>query len=400
MRARARDERGAILALLAIGLVVLLGMAGLVLDSGRAYLVKARLSRAVDAGALAGARARRAGVPAARREAIAVARANGVEEERNETRVQVQFGQNEIGESTVTVTARRVMPTTFMRVLGPRALPIASSATAAVPPIDLVLVIDQSSSLREAGAWEDLQDAARRFVDYFDQDLDRMALVSYSTRGTTRVPLEAGFGSDVRRAIDAMRSQGFTNMAEGLRLAEDQITDRDVRERSAKVVVFFTDGLPTAFRGPIGGRDRIMAASFRPEKPEAVWGYYDQPEEVPPDRYVAPDACIDVNVCPAWTEAESTPHGPLARAFAHDLAVAEAQRLGSSGAYVYTIGLGNPTADERSQPDLDFLELLANVEGARDGRQPAGRSYFAPSSAELRQVFDRVASDLIIRLAR
>ena len=41
------------------GMVVFLGVAGLALDSGRAFLVRSELSRAVDAGVLAGARALR-----------------------------------------------------------------------------------------------------------------------------------------------------------------------------------------------------------------------------------------------------------------------------------------------------------------------------------------------------
>ena len=44
-----RSDRGAVLLMVAGGMIVLLGMAGLVLDSGRAFLVKAQLSRAVEA---------------------------------------------------------------------------------------------------------------------------------------------------------------------------------------------------------------------------------------------------------------------------------------------------------------------------------------------------------------
>ncbi len=72
------DDRGAVLLLVAGSLGFVLAMAGLALDSGRAYLYRSRLSRAVDAGVLAGARAIRLGDEAAVREALAVARANGV----------------------------------------------------------------------------------------------------------------------------------------------------------------------------------------------------------------------------------------------------------------------------------------------------------------------------------
>ena len=51
------------------GMVVFLGVAGLALDSGRAFLVRSELSRAVDAGVLAGARALRSGETSARNQA-------------------------------------------------------------------------------------------------------------------------------------------------------------------------------------------------------------------------------------------------------------------------------------------------------------------------------------------
>lgn len=43
--------------------------------------------------------------------------------------------------------------------------------------------------------------------------------------------------------------------------------------------------------------------------------------------------------------------------------------------------------------------LAANEGGVADGSQPRGRSYFAPSEAELEAVFNKVAQDLLVRLA-
>ena len=68
---------------------------------------------------------------------------------------------------------------------------------------------------------------------------------------------------------------------------------------------------------------------------------------------------------------------------------------------LYTIGLGNPSAtDPIETPDVGYLELLANVGGIVDADQPRGRSYFAPSAAQLEDVFGRVALDLMVRLAK
>ena len=56
VRARLSSERGYTLIYLSIMLGVLLIFTGLAVDSGRAYVVKAQLSKAVDGAALAAAR--------------------------------------------------------------------------------------------------------------------------------------------------------------------------------------------------------------------------------------------------------------------------------------------------------------------------------------------------------
>jgi hypothetical protein len=50
------EQRGSVLILVTIGMVVLLGIAGLALDMGHAYLMKTRLQTALDAAALSGAK--------------------------------------------------------------------------------------------------------------------------------------------------------------------------------------------------------------------------------------------------------------------------------------------------------------------------------------------------------
>ena len=54
---RVRQERGAIIIFVALGLVVLIGMMGLAIDLGHAYVNKSQLQNIADACALAGASA-------------------------------------------------------------------------------------------------------------------------------------------------------------------------------------------------------------------------------------------------------------------------------------------------------------------------------------------------------
>lgn len=382
-----RNDRGAVLALVAVSMVVLLGIGGLALDSARGYLTKARLARAVDAAVLAGARSLRLGEDVARQRALDIAVLNGA----NGDDLDVIFGVNAKGEQTVRVDAHLVMPTRLMRVLGVETMDVNSAAVAAVPPVDLVLVLDQSGSLKTADAFDDLQDAARLFVDYFDDGFDQMGLVSFNLRANERFSMAGAFSATIKYEIDQMTAFSYTNVGEGLRLAQEQITGPAVRQRSAKVVVFFTDGRPTAFRGDLNGQDRILAI---PQTGSNIAGYWDNPDQLPSNSSTSNDGCSGWSSCFGWTE-------PVARAHARQLGLDRASEMRNAGIFVYSIGLGNPLlSDPLWQPDMDYLRQIANEDGISDASQPRGKSYFAPSANELRSVFEQVANDLLVRLAQ
>lgn len=382
-----RNDRGAVLALVAVSMVVLLGIGGLALDSARGYLTKARLARAVDAAVLAGARSLRLGEDVARQRALDIAVLNGA----NGDDLDVIFGVNAEGEQTVRVDAHLVMPTRLMRVLGVETMDVNSAAIAAVPPVDLVLVLDQSGSLKTADAFDDLQDAAKLFVDYFDDGFDQLGLVSFNLRANERFSMAGAFSATIKNEIDQMTAFSYTNVGEGLRLAQEQITGPAVRQRSAKVVVFFTDGRPTAFRGDLNGQDRILAI---PQTGSNIAGYWDNPDQLPSNSSTSNDGCSGWSSCFGWTE-------PVARAHARQLGLDRASEMRNAGIFVYSIGLGNPLlSDPLWQPDMDYLRQIANEDGISDASQPRGKSYFAPSANELRSVFEQVANDLLVRLAQ
>ena len=72
--ARARNEEGFTLFYMAVFLAVLLIFVGLAVDTGRAYVVQAQLSKAVDGAALGAARMLNSGNP--QQEAATIYRAN------------------------------------------------------------------------------------------------------------------------------------------------------------------------------------------------------------------------------------------------------------------------------------------------------------------------------------
>jgi hypothetical protein len=391
------EDRGAVLALVALLGLIILGLTGTVIDFGLGYLDKARLSRAVDAGVLAGARSLRSGEDVAREQALALAEANGAGSVSGAS-LDVGFGSNAEGENTVWMTAARPRPTFFLKALGMNELQVGSVATAAVPPVDLVLVIDQSGSLGQVGAWDDLQAAAKDFVDFFDDDIDQMGLVSFNTKATERHLISHSFTGPIKADINGMSSAGWTNYGEGLRLALQQITSATVRERSVKVVVFFTDGRPTAFRAQIGGQDRVMAIN-QTSPLTTLGGYYNNPDALPSDAMPPTSGCANQAHCATWVE-QAAPQVSAADQIAHQKGRDRANDIRAAGAFVYTIGLGDPNANAAYQPNAAFMQELANVGGVANPNQPQGKYYFAPDATQLGAVFDQLAQDLLVRLSQ
>ena len=382
------NERGTVLAFVAVSLVALLGMAGLALDSGRAYVARAELSRAVDAAALGGAAALRQSQADAEQRIQALAKANGVDP----ALLNYSFSVNAEGENTVSVSASEIVPTTFMRVLGRNQVGVVAAAEATVPPLDLVLVLDQSGSIAREGAWDDLQNASKDFIDNFSESIDQVGLVSFQVRAGQHVPLSQPFRANVRAAIDAMTSVGDTNTGEGLRVGKETLINGPTRNRSVQVVVFFTDGRPTAFRGNIGGEDRVAAVSTRITG--NVRGYFDNPDALPMDRLARADGCAWVSSCFGMTENTVRTRGKANGR-------RQAGQIRGANIYLFTIGLGNPNnPDPILTPDMDYLRELANEDGITDPSQPQGSAYFAPTAAELDDVFRAVAQDILVRLSK
>lgn len=388
-----RSTRGATLIVVAAGSLLIFGMSGLALDSARGYLHRLHLARAVDAAALMGARNLRSGESEAVNQALAAATANGVTTGQGGAVVTTSVSTNAEGETTFGVIARQPIATTLMRLFGFEQIEVAAAAVAAVPPVDLVLVLDQSGSLEQQNAWDDLQRASRTFVRYFADAFDQLGLVSFQIRATDREDLDHDFTSPIVSEINDMESAGDTNTGEGLRLGLQQMQSEAVRDRSARVVVFFTDGRPTAFRGIVNGRDRVMAV-YTTRAGGRMRGYFNNPDALPTDEVADADGCRNAYSCWGWTEASI-------RNQARQNGIVMADAIRATGTYVYTIGLGNPGAgDPLLVPDMSYLRLLANENGMANSSQPMGQAYFAPSPAQLEDVFEQVAQDLLVRLAQ
>ena len=120
------------------------------------------------------------------------------------------------------------------------------------PDADLVLVVDCSGSMSEAGKMETTRSALRTLVANL-RATDRLAMVCYST--TAAVALEPTWAGDRRRvdaAIDALRPSDTTNAEAGLTLGYD-LAGRMRDEGRMTRVVLVSDGVANVGDTTSGG---------------------------------------------------------------------------------------------------------------------------------------------------
>lgn len=265
-----KRQRGQVLILVGLTLVVLIGAVGLAVDLGRAYGVKARLNAAVDAAAIGAARALAEGVDDAARIANAQAAAQRffglnypVDFLSSTPSAPTASAVHEAsGRWTVSVSATAQMPTTFMRVLGQTQVNVAAAGQAIRRDLDALLVMDTSGSLAPpyspSTVFPTLKDAAvNSFIARFAAGAggDRVGLVSFSSGAVLDVPIDKtstrGFTrTTVVNAINALTAEGATASAEGLRKGVDELNAVPVALRSSlRVILFFSDGAPNLVSG-------------------------------------------------------------------------------------------------------------------------------------------------------
>ncbi|MDX9861529.1 MAG: VWA domain-containing protein [Rhodospirillales bacterium] len=145
-RRLAIDRQGAIAAFLALAIVPLIGFIGIGTDTARAYMVKSRLSTALDAAGLAGGKA----FFSANRDADMTMffNANFPVGYMGATVSGPAFVVDAANEK-IELTASATVPTTFMRLFGYETIAVAASAEISRQEImlDVVLSIDMSGSM-------------------------------------------------------------------------------------------------------------------------------------------------------------------------------------------------------------------------------------------------------------
>ncbi|USD31235.1 MULTISPECIES: vWA domain-containing protein [Vibrio] len=254
-----RRSRGLVALISVIAAPFLILTLGLAIDSGRAFLVKAKLFAAVDAAAIAAARAVAEGESSASSAANKFFSANLPADYHGSTATSpnITYGYDSFGNISIDLSASAQVDTTFLGVFGYNTLDVSASAQVVRRPVDLVLVVDNTTSLM-LGSIGDVTDdviaRSKEFITNFNESFDRIALVKYAYGAEIPVSFQSSRGhsrSDISTEIDAfdfgsLSSLQYTNSSEGIYLALDAL--RNVTDpANLKVIVFFTDGAPNTF---------------------------------------------------------------------------------------------------------------------------------------------------------
>jgi Flp pilus assembly protein TadG len=408
-----RDERGQAVVMGAVSTFALLAVFGLALDLGRLFVVRAELSKAVDAAALAGARVIFSGKQETEATALEFAQMNFgdgyMSTKSHDFTAAYSISSNK---PTIAVQGTAVMPTTLMRLVGKDQVSVSAFAEAQRRPVSLAMVLDNSLSMDPAYVGTDaigyLRSAAKTFVGLFDDRVDEMALALFSTGTEVRFPLNYNFKSPIQSAIQSMTAVAYTNLSDGLRGGYQELK-RDQNAGSFRALVFFTDGQPTALRGLflVGGVPVDAVIKGDPG-----------PGGVVNNQLYAPDR-LDSAKPGVFYTASTFPTGQSKtvanlETLANTNVLNDARKARSEGMTIYVIGLGNPnTSAAWKLPDCKLLMQVANVAGGvdpttgkmftnptYDAAQPVGSFVFAPSAAELAGVFNEIAGHIAMRLTQ
>jgi Flp pilus assembly protein TadG len=255
---RIYDERGFAMVYMAVVLAGLLLFSGLAVDTGRAYVVKAQLAKAVDGAALAAARSLNSGDP--KKEAAEIFKANfpdgylGTTSVTDPTSDPDFFHMTTVaatGLNVVTVKASAKLPTTFMNLANLDEVTVRSEGEATRRMVDLSLVLDVSGSI--GSRWPAVRDASRAFINAFDANADRLSLITFSNGATVldQMPASRGFNkTKLKNDVPQNLPNGSTAMVEGFYRGWDELRTVPKGQQSGlRVIVLFTDGASNSVPG-------------------------------------------------------------------------------------------------------------------------------------------------------
>lgn len=394
-----RDERGQTLIMFVFVFILLILFVGLTVDFGLAFVTKARMSKAVDAACLMGARNLSGGTNSAAALAVAAFNANyqqtGLDVSWPLTPT-VNFTTDAQSNTLLGVTATTRINTHFIRVLPAwKTLGVASSAQAVHVNLLMMLILDRSGSMGGNGGAAAMPGAVSSFIDNFNDAKDRVGISSFASEARLDMAIQKPFRTLVKSKTNPWPANGRTFSDGGLSIAYNQFQTAVVApgENVTRVAVFMTDGYANTFQYKFNCSATVLNLG-QSDPPGSSWSYNFMNSSTGANttctdsQFTSIDGnvkSISVNNQNIWTE------GQL-----RALATARAMRTDSTHPVtIYSIGLGNNL-------NQDFLRNIANdpLGSQYNPAQPSGEAVFAPNAAQLQAVFQDIASKILLRLTQ
>ncbi len=437
MKTRTKHEKGTVLVMVAMLMLALLGFSALGMEAGRWFLVRAELSKSVDAAALLAAKNISNPYVSPTQIATQFFRANfpvGYLGTPASGAGSANFTVNvDPATNKVTVNGNVSAVAILAQILGFNLIPVNSMGVAQKKEVEIILVLDRSGSMNQNNAMPELKKAAALFVNYFKatQTTDRLGMISFSTTpsfdqplGTNYVtPLIGGsYPPTIGGKIGAMTPSDYTNSEDAIDQADGPggFTNQGGipgDQRIQQFLIFFSDGWPTAFRGnfvyknvtydavlKLAGECGVSTPNInsqlqKPVAPDGPISPTINPNVTGPGIATTTINCngttaatvhwllLDQYPVPGYSStAQCIPSSalkPWACELANGLASIKAQELKAKGVKIYTIGLGddNPT-------------MMTDV--------ASGPTFYkhAPTPTELQALFQLVAREIALRLVQ
>ncbi len=445
MKPRFTDsQKGQALFLMIFMTLGLLLLSGLSIDSAHAFLKHAKLRRAVDAAAIAGIARLNSGadVETAKADAVAMARYNlrqmGIPDN-----VVTELSANATIDAsrvmTMNVVARMDLETFFMGLIpGLRNVPVSAASTARRNPAVLSLVLDISGSM-SGGKFDDMKEAAKGFVNSFQENVDQIAIVAYSENAYIKRPMGTfSAHEELTSVIDDLATESATNIALGVQYGREEIERVKPTKDTVKAILLFTDGAPNTIQARYLDRnDAPPTGQPLPQNPGGSGEYYYRMrffqqlrhpvtnEQVPcsSGSYNDPFDCLSSY---RYLDSRGNVRGANAglnngnyEAYKehYNLPIVEGDYAKDEGITIYSVGLGDPAPEGASayQDVYDHYRLksyllrrMANATLPSDpefddvsddtDKHPTGLYLQTPDSTQLKNLFMTVVRKIQLRL--
>lgn len=397
-------EAGQTLVVYAIMSLVLVLVVGLCMDGATIYLSKAALDKAVDAAALSAVRNLFQGDEQASEVAQAALTANyrGGGWNAQPPVVNINYSVDSNNNKVVSILGTAVVNTYFIRII-PRfqTFTISSAASATRAKLVMSLVLDRSGSMVGNNGSQKLPGAVSTFISFFDDNMDKVSLVSFSSTTNLNVSVRQPFKSAVTTAVNSLSFAGATYSDGGLKLGKQQNDSVVIPagENVIKLVVFFTDGLANTFQYTwptnktynVGGFDSgntyaILNPSNGNQLPNSSTTYSGP----------APAYCPSMVNFLSIDGNTKTVNGSNFRAEGQLRALDTANTIRDANMLVFCIGLGGGSVDQ------SFLHKIANDPSSStfNPNQPVGETVIAATANDLQVVFQQIAAKILLRLTQ